>query len=66
MVEHATTLGCPLMIIVDGGDSTGFFRQCHNAGSSILEPLKSGNLVVRKTVEKSIAVVKTRSNKMRE
>ena len=28
-----------------------------------MEALKSGNLVVRKTVEKSIAIVKTRSNK---
>ena len=41
----------------NGGDRTGFLRQCHNGGSSILEPLKSGNLVVRKTVEKSTAVV---------
>ena len=52
----------PVKLFQNGGDRTGFSRQCHNAGSSILEPLKSGNLVVRKTIEKSIAVVKTRSN----
>ena len=46
----------------NGGDGTGFIRQCHNAGSSILEAMKMGNLVVWKTVEKSIAIVKARSN----
>ena len=41
---------------------TGFPRQCHNAESGILEALKTGNLVVRKTVEKRIVIVKARSN----
>ena len=40
-----------------------FSRQCHDAGCSVLETLKKGYRVVRKTVEKSIAVVKTRSKK---
>ena len=47
----------------NGGDGTAFLKQCHNAGSSILKALKTGNVVVRKTVEKSIAIVKARSNK---
>ena len=42
---------------------TGFPRQCHNVSGGILEALKTGSLVVRKTAEKSIAVVKPRSNK---
>ena len=45
------------------GDRTGFPRQCHTADSSILEELKTKHLVVRKTEEKSIAIVKARSNK---
>ena len=52
----------PVKLFQNGGDRTGFSRQCHDAGCGVLEALKTGNLVVRKTVEKSIAVVKTRSN----
>ena len=48
----------------NGGDRTGFSRQCHNAGSSFfgaVEVSKSGCLEDCRA--KSIAVVKTRSNK---
>ena len=47
----------PVKLFQNGGDRTGFSRQCHNASSSILEALNSGDLVVRKTVEKSTTVL---------
>ncbi len=51
----------PVKLFQNGGDRTGFFGQCHDAGCGVLEALKTGNLVVKKTIEKSIAVVKSRS-----
>ena len=51
-----------MKVFQNGGDRTGFSKQCHNASCGVLEVLKTGNLVVRKTVEKSIATVKMRGN----
>ena len=53
----------PVYLFHNGGDRTGFSKQCHIAGSSILEALKIRNLFVRKTVVKSVALVKMRSDR---
>ena len=47
----------PVKVFQNGGDRTGFSRQCHNASCGVSEVLKTGNLVVKKTVENSVAVV---------
>ena len=49
----------------NGAGRTGFSRQCHDEGCIVFESLKMENtcMVDRKTVEKSVAVVKARSNK---